>query len=175
MPNQNNIKSLEVIREKISNASAIYFTDYVGLNVEETNALRAQFVEANVEYRVLKNTLVSIAVKEQGFEGLDEVLRGPTALAFGGADPTAPARVIRDFLKKEGKVKEKPAVKGVVFEGQVLDASFYLKLANLPSKEELLAKLLGGLQSPMRNTLSVLQAPMRNLVGVLLSLKESKN
>ena len=63
----------------------------------------------------------------------------------------------------------------MVFEGQVLDAAFYTKLANLPSKEELLAKLLGGLQSPMQNTLSVLQAPMRNLVGVLMSLKETKN
>jgi len=102
-------------------------------------------------------------------------LKGPTALAFGKEDPTAPARVIKEFLKKEGKAKEKPAVKGLVFEGQVLDASFYVKLANLPSKEELLAKLLGGLQSPMQNTLSVLQAPMRNLVGVLMSLKESKN
>ncbi|MCF7809277.1 MAG: 50S ribosomal protein L10 [Candidatus Marinimicrobia bacterium] len=175
MPNQQNINSLDSIREKISNASAIYFTDYVGLTVEETNALRSQFHEASVEYRVLKNTLVNIAVKEQGFEGLEEVLKGPTALAFGAEDPTAPARVIKEFLKKEGKAKEKPAVKGLVFEGKVLDASFYEKLANLPSKEELLAKLLGDLMSPMQNTLSVLQAPMRNLVGVLTSLKETKN
>ncbi len=175
MPNQNNINSLESIREKVSKASSIYFTDYVGLTVEETNKLRSLFHEANVEYRVLKNTLVSIATKEQGFEGLEDVLKGPTALAFGGEDPTAPARVIKEFLKKEGKAKEKPAVKGLVFEGQVLDASFYVKLANLPSKDELLAKLLGGLQSPMQNTLSVLQAPMRNLAGVLLSLKETKN
>ncbi|MCF6238245.1 MAG: 50S ribosomal protein L10 [Candidatus Marinimicrobia bacterium] len=175
MPNQKNINSLDAIREKISNASAIYFTDYVGLNVEETNVLRSQFQAANVEFRVLKNTLVSIAVKENGYEGLEDVLKGPTALAFGHEDPTAPARVIKEFLKKEGKAKEKPAVKGLVFEGQVLDASFYSKLANLPSKEELLAKLLGGLQSPMQNTLSVLQAPMRNLAGVLLSLKETKN
>ncbi len=175
MPNQSNINSLEMIREKVNNASSLYFTDYVGLTVEETNALRSLFNAADVEYRVLKNRLVNIAVKENGYEGLEDVLKGPTAVAFGNADPTAPARVIKEFLKKEGKVKEKPAVKGVVFEGQVLDASFYLKLANLPSKEELLAKLLGGLQSPMQNTLSVLQAPMRNLVGVLMSLKESKN
>ena len=175
MPNQNNVSSLEIIREKVSSASALYFTDFVGLTVEETNALRSLFHEENVEYRVLKNRLVSIAVKENGYEGLDTVLKGPTAIAFGKEDPTAPARVIKEFLKKEGKVKEKPAVKGVVFEGQVLDASFYVKLANLPSKEELLAMLLGGLQSPLQNTLSVLQAPMRNLVGVLMSLKESKN
>ncbi len=175
MPNQNNVNSLESIREKVSAASAIYFTDYVGLTVEETNALRSQFHEANVEYRVLKNTLVSIAVKEAGYEGLEEVLKGPTALAFGKEDPTAPARVIKEFLTKEGKAKEKPAVKGLVFEGQVMDASYYVKLANLPSKEELLAKLLGGLQSPMQNTLSVLHAPMRNLVGALMSLKETKN
>jgi len=175
MPNQNNINSLESIREKVSKASAIYFTDFVGLTVEETNALRSLFHAADVEFRVLKNTLVSIAVKEQGYEGLDDVLTGPTALAFGSADPTAPARVIKEFLKKEGKAKEKPAVKGLVFDGQVMDASYYVKLANLPSKEELLAMLLGGLQSPMQNTLSVLQAPMRNLVGVLTSLKETKN
>lgn len=175
MPNQSNVKSLESIREKVSGATALYFTDYVGLTVEETNALRSLFVEAGVEYRVLKNTLVSIAVKESGYEGLDSVLKGPTAIAFGSEDPTAPARVIKEFLKKEGKAKEKPAVKGLVFEGQVMDAAYYVKLANLPSKEELLAMLLGGLQSPMQNTLSVLQAPMRNLVGVLMSLKETKN
>jgi len=175
MPNLNNINSLEVIREKVSSASALYFTDFVGLNVEETNALRTLFQDANVEYRVLKNTLVSIAVKESGYEGLEEVLRGPTAVAFGNTDPTAPARVIKEFLKKEGKVKEKPSVKGLVFEGKVMAASYYELLANLPSKEVLLAMLLGGLQSPLKNTLSVLQAPMRNLVGVLLSLKETKN
>ncbi len=175
MPNQNNVSALESIREKISNASAIYFTDFVGLSVEETNALRSKFHEVDVEYRVLKNTLVSIAVKELGYEGLDDVLKGPTALAFGNVDSTAPARVIKEFLKKEGKAKEKPAVKGLVFEGKVMDASYYVKLANLPSKEELLAMLLGGLQSPMQNTLSVLQAPMRNMVGVLMSLKETKN
>jgi len=175
MPNQKNINSLESIKEKVSQASAIYFTDYVGLTVEETNALRSLFQAADVEFRVLKNTLVNIAVKEQGYEGLEDVLKGPTALAFGNEDPTAPARVIKEFLKKEGKAKAKPAVKGLVFEGQVMDASYYEKLANLPSKEELLAMLLGGLQSPMQNTLSVLQAPMRNLVGVLMSLKESKN
>ena len=175
MPNQNNINSLESIRDKVSNASAIYFTDYVGLSVEETNALRSLFHEASVEYRVLKNRLISIAVKEQGYEGLESVLKGPTALAFGGEDPTAPARVIKEFLKKEGKAKAIPAVKGLVFEGQVMDASYYEKLANLPSKDELLAILLGDLMSPMQNTLSVLQAPMRNLVGVLSSLKETKN
>lgn len=175
MPNENNVNSLEIIREKVSNASAIYFTDFVGLSVQETNALRSEFHKADIEYRVLKNTLVNIAVKEQGYEGLESVLKGPTALAFGHEDPTAPARVIKEFLKKEGKAKEKPAVKGLVFEGRVMDASYYVKLANLPNKEELLAKLLGGLQSPMQNTLSVLQAPMRNLVGVLTSLKETKN
>ena len=114
MPNQNNINTLATIREKISNASAIYFTDYVGLSVEETNALRSLFHEANVEYRVMKNRLINIAVKENGYEGLEEVLKGPTALAFGNEDPTAPARVIKEFLKKEGKAKEKPAVKGLV-------------------------------------------------------------
>jgi len=175
MPNQENINSLNIIREKISNASAIYFTDFVGLNVEETNILRSEFHKSDIEFRVLKNRLVSIAVKELGYAGLDDVLKGPTALAFGKADPIAPARVIKEFLKKEGKAKEKPAVKGLVFDGRVMDASYFVKLANLPSKEELLARLLGGLQSPMQNTLSVLQAPMRNLVGVLLSLKETKN
>ena len=138
MPNQNNINTLATIREKISNASAIYFTDYVGLSVEETNALRSLFHEANVEYRVMKNRLINIAVKENGYEGLEEVLKGPTALAFGNEDPTAPARVIKEFLKKEGKAKEKPAVKGLVFEGQVLDASFYVKLANLHRKKSYL-------------------------------------
>ena len=175
MPKQANVQALDVIKAKMEAASALYFTDYMGLSVDEMNALRSNLHGADVEYRVLKNTLLAIAAKEFGYEGLEEVLKGPTAVAFGSTDPTAPAKVFKEFLKKEGKIKEKPAVKGLVFEGQVMDASYYTKLADLPSKEELLAMLLGGLQSPLQKTLSVLQAPMRELVGVLTSLKETKN
>lgn len=175
MPNTENVQALDTIKEKIEKAKALYFTDYMGLTVEEMNALRSNLHAAEIEYRVLKNTLLQIAAKDFGYEGLEEVLKGPTAVAFGYTDPTAPARVFKDFLKKEGKAKEKPAVKGLVFEGEVMDASYYKKLADLPSKEVLLATLLGGLQSPLQKTLSVLQAPMRELVGVLTSLKETKD
>jgi len=175
MPSHQNVEALAVIKEKISRAKALYFTDYMGLSVDEMNVLRSHLHAAEVEYRVLKNTLLNLAVKDSGYEGLDEVLKGPTAVAFGYEDPTAPARIFKDFLKKEGKAKEKPAVKGLVFDGEVMDASYYVKLADLPSKEELLAKLLSGLQSPLQMTLSVLQAPMRDLMGVLTAVKETKN
>jgi len=175
MPSSQNVDAVGVIKEKIEKAKALYFTDYMGLTVDEINVLRSNLHAAEVEYRVLKNTLLSIAVKEMGYEGLEEVLKGPTAVAFGYDDPTAAARVFKNFLKKEGKVKEKPAVKGLVFEGQVMDAAYFVKLADLPSKEELLAILLSGLQSPLQKTLSVLQAPMRDLVGTLTALKETKN
>lgn len=175
MPSRQNVEALDSIKGKIEKATALYFTDYMGLSVDEMNILRSNLHAAEIEYRVLKNTILSIAVKESGYEGLDEVLKGPTAVAFGYTDPTAPARVFKNFLKNEGKVKERPAVKGLVFEGEVMDAAYFVKLADLPPKEELLAMLLSGLQSPLQMTLSVLQAPMRNLVGLLSAVKETKN
>ena len=175
MPNQKNSQMVEVLEEKLSKANSAFFTDYMGLSAEEMNILRSKFYEAGIEYRVVKNTLVAYTAKKLGYEGLEEILKGPTAVALGYEDPTAAARVIKDFLKSVGKAKEKPAVKGMIFDGDVLDASRFDAIANLPTKEELLAKLLSGLQSPMQGVMSVLQAPMRDLVGVLVSLKESKN
>lgn len=175
MPNKKNTQAIEVLEEKLGKANSAYFTDYMGLNAEEMNSLRSKFYEAGVEYRVVKNTLVAYTVKKLGYEGLEQVLQGPTAVALGYDDPTAAARVIKDFLKGVGKAKERPVVKGMIFDGDVLEAGKFDAIANLPTKEELLAKLLGGLQSPMQGVMSVLQAPMRDLVGVLVSLKESKN
>ncbi|HCW76590.1 MAG TPA: 50S ribosomal protein L10 [Candidatus Marinimicrobia bacterium] len=175
MPNTKNIQAVEVLEGKLSKASSAFFTDYMGLNSAELSILRTKFHEAGIEYRVVKNTLMAYTAKKLGFEGLENILQGPTAVALGYSDPTAAARVIKDFLKGVGKVKERPAVKGMIFDGDVYGADKFDVIANLPTKEELLARLLGGLQSPMQSVMSVLQAPMRDLVGVLTSLNESKN
>jgi large subunit ribosomal protein L10 len=175
MSSKKNISSVEYIGQQFDKTKTIYFTDYSGLTVEQVNVLRTNLHEHGVNYHVLKNTLTLLVAKKNGYEGLESVLKGPTALAFAAGDPTAPARVFKEFLKKEGKIKGKPAVKGLVFEGKVLDASFYVKIADLPSREILLAQLLGGLQSPIQKTLSVLQAPMRELAGTLDALKLTKN
>lgn len=175
MPNKKNTQAVALLEEKLGKASSAYFTDYMGLNADEMNALRSKFFEVGIEYRVVKNTLVAYTAKKLGFQGLEQILQGPTAVALGYDDPTAAARVIKDFLKGVGKAKGRPVVKGIIFDGDVLDAGQFDAIANLTTKEELLARLLGGLQSPMQGVMSVLQAPMRDLVGVLVSLKESKN
>ena len=175
MANKKNVQAAAVLEEKLGKATSAFFTDYMGLNAEEMNTLRSKFHEAGIEYRVVKNTLMAYTVKKLGFDGMEEVLKGPTAIALGYQDPTAAARVIKDFLKGIGKVKKRPSVKGIIFDGDVLEAQRFIEIANLPGREELLARFLGELQSPFQGLMSVLQAPMRDLVGVLTSLKDTKN
>jgi large subunit ribosomal protein L10 len=159
------------IKEKLGSCTTAVITDYRGLNVAQVTKLRSQCREAGVEYRVLKNTLTSIAAKELGIEGLDAYLSGPTAIAFCD-DAVAPAKVIFNFMKdKANKALE---VKGGLLEGKVLDFEQIKALADLPSREELLAKVCGGMQAPLYGFASVLSANLRNFVYVLDAVREQK-
>ena len=144
--------------------------DYRGLTVEEVTQLRRLFRKENVEYKVLKNTLIGRAAKEQGIEGLDPVLEGPTAVAFGYDDPVAPARIVCDFIKKTNKVE----IKCGVVSGKVVDAAAVNDLAKLPSKEVLVAKMLGSLNSPAAGLVGVLSGPARALAVALNAIREQK-
>ena len=170
MPSVKNINSVKELSVKLDKAKAIYFTDYLGLDVVSITKLRRNFVEKDVEFTVAKNTLIKLAAKEVGISGVDEFLEGPTAIAFGYDDPTSPARVIKEFLKDF----DKPSVKGMIFDGEIFTSDQFDKIANLPSKEQLLSKLVGMLNSPMSKLSSVLNSSVSGLLGRLTQLNSKK-
>ena len=149
MNNNRTIKEAKVveIKEKLEKAQAIILADYQGLTVEEDTQLRKNLREAGVEYKVYKNTLVKIAAKELNIEGIDAYLEGPVAIAFGYEDVTAPARILYDFSKDHKKLE----LKAGVVEGQFYDKASIEQLASIPSKEVLIAKLLGSFKAPLSN------------------------
>ena len=171
MPNSKNIEQVKELSDSLSRAKAVYFTEYHGLNVEDLTKLRSEFFKADVEYRVAKNTLIKLAAEENKISGLEELLKGSTALAIAYDEPVSPAKVIKKFTKEN----DLPYVKGILFEGQFLPGEEFKKLANLPSKEESLSILVTMLKSPVQKLASTLNAPMQSLAGVLNNLKEKKS
>ena len=170
MPSVKNINSVKELSVKLDKAKAIYFTDYLGLDVVSVTKLRKNFVEKDVEFTVAKNTLIKLAAKEVGISGVDEFLEGPTAIAFGYEDPTDPARVIKEFLKDF----DKPSVKGMILDGEIFASDQFDKIANLPSREQLLSQLVGMLNSPMSKLSSTLNGSVSGLLGRLTQLNSKK-
>ena len=143
---------VDEISAVIKDAQSVVVVDYRGLTVAEDTQLRKQLREAGVSYKVYKNTLVSRAVEGTEFEGLREVLEGPSAFAISTEDATAPARILAKFAKTAPKLE----MKAGVVEGTFYDADGIKAIASVPSREELLSKLLGSLQSPITNLARVL-------------------
>ncbi|MGO5053879.1 50S ribosomal protein L10 [Lachnospiraceae bacterium LCP25S3_G4] len=143
---------VQAISEDIKDAQSLVLVDYRGLTVEQDTALRKQLREAGVVYKVCKNTMMRRAFEGTAFEGLDSYLEGPSALAISNDDATAPARIICKFAK-DAKALE---VKAGVVEGNVYDADGVKALSAIPSREELLSKFLGSIQSPITNFARVL-------------------
>lgn len=158
------------IVEKFSSAKSVFVTDYSGLTVEAITNLRRNLRKSKVELQVSKNTLARIAAKQTGLEALVPYLEGPTALAFGMGDPAAPAKVLSDFLKNN----EKPKVKAIVFEGRYFEAKAMAEIATLPSREQLMSRLLGSLNSPMSGLANSLSGIIRKLAYALNAVAESK-
>tara|TARA_Y100000591_G_C21706636_1_gene631166 strand:+ start:474 stop:989 length:516 start_codon:yes stop_codon:yes gene_type:complete len=170
MPSQKNISNVKDLSEKLSRAKSIYFTDYLGLNVSDVTSLRKKFFDSDVEYLVVKNTLLKIASDQNKISLGDELFSGSTAIAISYEEPVVAAKIIKDFLEDH----DLPSVKGILFEGTYLAANEFEKIANLPSKEESLTKIIVMLNSPLQNIVNVLNSPMVKLVNVLSSLKENK-
>lgn len=158
------------LKEDLSSAKGAVLVNYRGLTVAQDTKLRRALREAGVQYSVVKNTMVRIAADELNLSDLDSHLEGPTAMAFSTTDPVAPAKVISDFMK-ENKVME---VKAGLVEGQVIDAEGVKALANLPSREVLLAQVLRGMQAPIAGMVNVLQGNIRNFVYVLDAIRTQK-
>ena len=135
------------ISEAIKDAQSVVLVDYRGLTVEQDTNLRKQLREAGVTYKVYKNTMMNFAFKGTDFEGLAPYLEGPSAVAISTTDATAPARILAKFAK-DAKALE---IKAGVVEGNVYDAAGMQAISQIPSRDELISKLLGSLQSPITN------------------------
>ncbi|WP_035292574.1 50S ribosomal protein L10 [Clostridium sp. KNHs214] len=147
-------EKVQEIKGKLEKAQGIILAKYQGLTVEEDTELRKRLREAGVEYKVYKNTLVTLAAKELGHEGIVEYLNGPLSIAFGYEDPTAPARVLNDFAKDHKKLE----LKAGIVQGEIFDEAKVKELASIPPKEVLLAKLLGSFKAPLSNLVYLLNA-----------------
>jgi large subunit ribosomal protein L10 len=158
------------LAEKLAAAKAAFLTDYRGINVDEANTLRGELLKTGVEYRVVKNTLLKLAVKGTEHECLNEHLNGPTSLTIVNDDPVAPAKVLSEFAKKV----EAFELKVGVLDGQMLSIDDIKALADLPSREVLLAKMLGSINAPVSSFVGVLAAVNRSLVQVLAAIKDQK-
>ena len=143
---------VQEIAENVKDAQSVVVVDYRGLTVAEDTALRKQLRDAGITYKVYKNTMMNFAFKGTDFEQLKDVLEGPSAIAISKDDATAPARIIAKFAKTAPKLE----IKAGVVEGTFYDAKGMEAIANVPSREELLSKLLGSLQSPITNLARVL-------------------
>ena len=156
MPNAKVLESkkavVEALSAKIKEATSVVFVDYKGINVAQDTELRKQFREAGVEYSVVKNTLTNFAAKDAGYD-FAEVLNGTTAMASTTGDPIAPARIVCEFAKKN---KDTLSIKGGVVEGSVLTADQLNGFGELPSKNALVASVLGTFLAPISSLAFVL-------------------
>lgn len=144
---------VEEISENLKDAKSAVIVDYRGLTVEQDTQLRKKLREAGVVYKVYKNTMINFAIKDTDFEAIAPLLEGPTAVAISKEDATAPARVLYEFSKGAEALQ----LKGGIVEGTYYDADGIKVIATIPSREELLSKLLGSIQSPVANFARVIK------------------
>jgi len=159
------------VAERATRASAMYFADFTGLTVEQATELRREFRKAGVEYRVVKNTLAKKALERvTGYDAVYDKLVGPTGIAFSYDDVVAPAKIIKKFSDKSGKLRLKVAV----LEKQVFDGSRLEELSKLPTRAELMAGVLGSIQAPISGIVGAIGAVMRDLVNVMDAIEKKK-
>jgi large subunit ribosomal protein L10 len=158
------------LKELLSGSKGVVLVNYCGLTVAEDTDLRRKMREAGVKYMVAKNTFVRIAAKDAGIEGLEGMLEHNTALAFSAEDPVAPAKIASEFAKDHKALE----IKGGILDGKVIGLDEIKALAELPSREELLAKLVGSMQAPISGFVNVLHGTLRNLVYVLDAVRQKK-
>ncbi len=163
-------KVIDEIKEKIQSSQAVVLVDYRGLDVAQLTELRTKYREVGVEYKVYKNTMMKFAFKDLGYEEFNEFLKGPSAVAFGIEDPVAAAKVTAEFAKKNEKLE----IKAGIVDGKIISIEEVKNLAELPSKEVLLAQVLGGLNAPIQGFTNVLQGTIRSLAIVLNAIAEKE-
>jgi large subunit ribosomal protein L10 len=157
-------KMVDELADKLERADIVITTSYRGLTVAEMTELRRKLRQGNIDYRVVKNNLARFAAERTGKEGLTNVIEGPTAIAFGYGDIIAPVKTLLDHIRST-KIELK--IIGGMLDQQVLSSTEVSSLANMPSKEVLISKLIGGLQTPIYRLVNVLNANITGLVGIL--------
>ena len=161
-------EQVELLTEKLRKAKVAVLTDYRGLTVTQLQELRRKLRTGDVEYRVVKNTLARRAADAAGVADLKAELEGPVAIAFGYDDLSLPSKLINEFVRT---TRLKLDVKGGLVEGRVFSPDQVKQLADLPSRDTLLAQLLGTLQSPVAQLVGIMQTPVQQLLGVLDAYK----
>lgn len=175
MNKEQKAESIQEIRDLLENSEAIYLTDFAGLTVEQVNELRKEFYKSELKYKVVKNTLTVRALKETDKysdhrDKLTEILNGPTGIIFAKKNPVAPAKIIKKFADKI----EKPKLKVAIVENELYDSKKLGTLASLPTKEEIVASILGSLNSPASGIVGSINAVMRDLFSVIEEVAKKK-
>ncbi len=164
MPTEKKVKAVENLQRVFAKCNIGVLTDYRGLKTKELNEIRSKLREANVDYKVVKNSLAQIAAKNVGLDHLAGTFEGPVAVAFGYGDPTQAMKVLSDYIRI---TKSTLGIKAGFLPDRVLSAKDLETLAKLPSREVLLARVIGGMQSPIYGLVNVLAGPIRGLAQVL--------
>ena len=161
---------IKLIKEKIDKAQVAIVTEYKGLSVEEITKLRRALQKDGGDYMVTKNTLAKIAIKGTPYEVLADSLKGPIAIAFGFEDQVAPAKALSKFIKET----KKGEILGAALDGQLLSAAEAKALANIPSREEIYAKMLGCINSPASHIVGGINGVMSALVRAIAAVRDQK-
>ena len=167
VPNPEKVEIVNTIMEQVKDSEIVILTKYIGIDAEEATELRSKLRSESVQFKVFKNTLAKRALDELGLSEAVPFMDGPTAWAFC-KDPVAPARVLKDF----GKTVPLVEMTGGILEGRVVSKDQLIVLANLPSRDVLLAQVVGTIAAPLRNLVGVLSATPRNLVNVLDQIRK---
>lgn len=170
MPKPNKVDAVKEITADLKATDVYLFVDYRGLTFAEATELRSRLRKADASLKVVKNTLAKIAAADAGVEGLDELLQGPTAIVYCHGDPVRAAKVVQDFIKE----KKKAAVRGGRLQSALLKAGEVEALAAMPSREQLIAQVVGAIAAPLTGLVNVLNGPIRGLVVVLAQAEEKK-
>jgi len=161
-------EAVKTIKEKFKKAKEVIITDYRGLSVKDISELRAKLREAGIEYKVYKNTLARIAVAEEPYKDITDFLEGPTAFAFDYENEVEAAKILADYAKKQKNLE----IKGGILEGKVVGIDAIKQYASLPSREVLIAKVLGTIVAPVQQITTVIAAPLQGLINVIKAKAE---
>jgi large subunit ribosomal protein L10 len=159
------------VRDKVSRAKGMFFTDFTGITVEQATELRREFRKLGIDYKVVKNTLARKALESvTGYDGVYKSLAGPTGIAFSYDDAVTPAKIIKKFHDKN----ERLSCKVCIIDKQVFDGSKLDELSKLPSRGEIISSIIGSIQAPASGIVGVINAVMRDLVGVIDAIEKKK-
>lgn len=174
MPTQVKIDLVASLKERFTEASNVFVTDYTGLDVAQITKLRKDLRDNGIKYIVAKNTLMRIAAQETGYGDLAQYLNGPVAVAFSKADPNVPAKILYD-ARNEFKEIEKPEIKAFFIDKRMYGGADAERIAQLPSRKILLSMLIAAVEGPIAGMIGTLDGIIRELVGTVDALAKKKN